>query len=576
MVFVFRAVFVSSFSGCRQVDCNLGKLLTQAMLDWCKDCSFAHTNGGGLRSNLYRSNLAGDVVTRGDLSKMMPFGNNFVSYSILGKDFLNTMLNYALTKYQTGGWHQYSGIRWAWNPALKFIVFVSVYDRVLGVWAPLDPTRVYKIATINFIFAAGNGGGGDGYAIGPTLSFNPFGPPSVDALGAYMNSTRFVTPPSLQDLRVCGINTSYTLVDPTGTGNLTWPFPQCTVIQTFATNNLADQCPSNYPMCMATTEVYPGKFVNQSNCNSCSGLGSCIADFRRCACDRPTTTGLFAGITMIQGSDCSLIRTEYHFDSALLGFLYALSAVSILVTGGVSLFFHVYREAKVIKRAASFFLQLACFGALLGAIACMSIISRTTDQTCQMSNWLGNMGFVLLFGSLFIKTWRIYTIFGNKRLKTVVLTDRAMALRLGVFIALEIILRCVEVGVTPIRMVAKQIGNCAPTQSLQDLLEGTGGNAVPEDFFYFLTCSSPHYNVIDNSQRTHKLARARAHLCELRLCSPFECVLLLYHSYSVVLSPVFSSPACVCLCSQLDLQGLFHFVGLCVGLLDQGHPRGFQ
>lgn len=77
-----------------------------------------------------------------------------------------------------------------------------------------------------------------------------------------------------------------------------------------------------------------------------------------------------------------------------------------------------------------------------------------------------------------ILQWRIYTIFGNRRLKTVVLTDRAMLARLGVFIALEIILRCVEVGITPIRMVAKQIGNCAPTQSLQDLLEGTAGSAV--------------------------------------------------------------------------------------------------
>jgi hypothetical protein len=126
---------------------------------------------------------------------------------------------------------------------------------------------------------------------------------------------------------------------------------------------------------------------------------------------------LFAGITMIQGSDCSLIRQPYVIDMGLRGFLWALSCLTIVLTGLVSIFFRVYREAKVVKRAAQFFLQIACLGALLGGIACLSIIADTDDPTCQVSNWLGNMGFVLLFGSLFVKTWRSANT--NKRRSTI-------------------------------------------------------------------------------------------------------------------------------------------------------------
>jgi len=41
--------------------------------------------------------------------------------------------------------------------------------------------------------------------------------------------------------------------------------------------------------------------------------------------------------------------------------------------------------------------------------------SSTVDQLCQTRVWLVVVGFSLLFGTIFAKTWRIYYIFRHTR-----------------------------------------------------------------------------------------------------------------------------------------------------------------
>jgi 2',3'-cyclic-nucleotide 2'-phosphodiesterase (5'-nucleotidase family) len=68
---------------CRKVDCNLGRLVADAMLFWCPTCDFAHVNSGGLRKNLKLAALLfSPNVTVGDINAMMPFGDSFSSYSV--------------------------------------------------------------------------------------------------------------------------------------------------------------------------------------------------------------------------------------------------------------------------------------------------------------------------------------------------------------------------------------------------------------------------------------------------------------------------------------------------------------
>lgn len=349
--------------------------------------------------------------------------------------------------------------------------------------------------------------GGDGFTIGPMLSLNLYGPNAVDGVISYLQGPNFVPPPPLGQFLPCGINTSFVLEDATGTGNISWPVPACNLIVTTGTTNLADQCPTDFAFCNSTGVeggyAFDGKPFNQSNCDQCSGLGQCITGYRTCACDPPTTTGLFAGITMISGPDCGVIRSEYTVSAGLNGFLYFLSAFSILLSIVVALWFYLNRDQKVVKRAAFTFLQIATLGGFLGAISCVAIIVPTSNATCEMAAWLGNFGWVLMFGALFVKTWRLYSIFGNKMLKTVVLTDKDMILRLVVIFAVELILRSFENAWSPIQKTAKQLGNCAPQQTLQQLLDPSQ-TVIPSDFQYFFTCSSSYYSQIDTFSWAYK------------------------------------------------------------------------
>jgi hypothetical protein len=434
-------------------------------------------------------------VTRDDIGQVLSgFSDSLSTYSILGKDFLATVINYALSKYKAGGFNQFGNVRLAWNSTTSVVSAVYIKNRATDTWAPLDPARMYKAVTVNFLLPPNNGGRkldkGD-KPIGPTLGINLFGPAAVDALATWVGAPTYKEPPTLAQLASCA-NQSYVLQDTTGSGDITWPTDYCNMIQTAATVDLASACPTNQGVCTSQTMAYEGKPFNQGGCSTCSGLGICIKGYRRCACDGPTTSGLFEGIQMIRGNDCSEVRTETAPSPVLKGFLYATSAISAILAVCVSFFFGLYRNSKIIKRAAHSFLQVACVGALLGSGAAFAITAETTDASCEASRWIGNIGFVLLFGALFVKTWRLESIFRSTKLKPIVLTDMDMMVRLGAFLAVEVLLRGIEVGVSPVHKTARALDTSSETPSVQELLDGTA-SANSGDFSYTLTCGGSHY-----------------------------------------------------------------------------------
>src|SRR5262249_7111220 len=72
---------------------QIGLLVAESMLDWCTDGDIAHINAGGLRADLTHSGLAHSPdITRGDILKVLPFGNTLVSYNIEAKDFLREVI----------------------------------------------------------------------------------------------------------------------------------------------------------------------------------------------------------------------------------------------------------------------------------------------------------------------------------------------------------------------------------------------------------------------------------------------------------------------------------------------------
>jgi len=486
---------------CRVTDCNLGRFAASAFFEWCDDCDIAHLNSGGLRKNLYTKNLKHPTnITYGELLDVFPFGNTLVYYQMKGLAFLSRVVQPSLELAGHAGFQQFANLRIAWNPDEKKLVDASVWDRKTQKWMPFDTTKYYRIVTWDWVW-----NGGDGFHISDSLDIvdsNPYGPAAFQMVMDYLDSANYSVP-TLEQLAQCGLNTSFTFIDENGKGNVTWPVDACNMVMTDATISLPDQCPTELNTCKQGGFAYDGKAFNTENCYSCTGLGTCIKDFKKCICDGPTETGRFAGIQMLAGSDCSVVRTEYAFGDGLRGFLYAISAVSILLSILVSIFFFRYRGTKILKRSAPTFLQIACLGAILGAISCVAMIVDTTDASCHVSQWFGNIGFVLLFGALFIKTWRIYAIFGNRRLKTIILTDTAMLLRLGVFLLLEAALRVVEIILSPAHSTATALGECGGS-SLQDFLDGS--TTAPPNWQYYFSCSSTYWGDFDTFNWSYKAA----------------------------------------------------------------------
>lgn len=111
-------------------------------------------NGGGLRGN--RQYPPNHVLTRRDLLAEMPFGNTVVLLEISGAELLK-VLEHTLSAVENKGgrFPQLSGLTIAYDPA-KPAGRRVVRARAGG--KPLEPNRLYRLATTDYL-----AGGGDGY-----------------------------------------------------------------------------------------------------------------------------------------------------------------------------------------------------------------------------------------------------------------------------------------------------------------------------------------------------------------------------------------------------------------------------
>src|SRR6266850_918668 len=111
-------------------------------------------NGGGIRGD--RAYGAGTRLTRRDILTELPFGNSTVLLELKGSDLLEALENgVSRVEERQGRFPQVSGLRFAFDPArppMHRIVEATVNGQ------PLDPARLYRVATIDFL-----AGGGDGY-----------------------------------------------------------------------------------------------------------------------------------------------------------------------------------------------------------------------------------------------------------------------------------------------------------------------------------------------------------------------------------------------------------------------------
>jgi 5'-nucleotidase/UDP-sugar diphosphatase len=153
---VGRTAGVIDVTTCRIGECALGSFVAEAVLASVRGADIALFNAGGLRTGLPEGE-----ITIGDVLSVLPFGNTVANVRITGAE-LRTALANGVARAGMGGFAQIAGMRLTWNPlapATDRLRRVEIRQQD-GSFAPLDPTRLYTLATNNFLRT-----GGDGYTV---------------------------------------------------------------------------------------------------------------------------------------------------------------------------------------------------------------------------------------------------------------------------------------------------------------------------------------------------------------------------------------------------------------------------
>ena len=172
---------------CRAVECQMGNLIADAMLDRVADqgVTIAIQNGGGIRASID----AGDV-TMGEVLTVLPFQNTLATFQISGAGVIEALENgVSQAEDGAGRFPQVAGIRFVWDPAAEAgsrIVEVTLADG-----SAIDPAATYGVVTNNYVR-----GGGDGYKIFSSDAMNAYdyGPGLENVLADYMLAQGAYTP----------------------------------------------------------------------------------------------------------------------------------------------------------------------------------------------------------------------------------------------------------------------------------------------------------------------------------------------------------------------------------------------
>jgi len=121
----------------------------------------------------------------------------------------------------------------------------------------------------------------------------------------------------------------------------------------------------------------------------------------------------------------------------------ALAGFAICLCCLLGVYVVLQRKLPQIRASSYIFLLLLILGAVLCFASIFAWAYPTGDPTtvsCILRPWLINIGFTLLYGSLFLKTFRIWRIFRNKVLSAEVILDSHLIFYLSAFLAVDIII----------------------------------------------------------------------------------------------------------------------------------------
>lgn len=170
---------------CRAMECAMGNLVADAMLDRVKDqgIQIAIQNGGGLRASID----AGEV-TMGEVLSVLPFQNTLSTFEVKG-DAIVAALENGVSKYEdvAGRFAQVAGMSYTFDASQP--VGSRISDVMVG-GAPIEMDKVYGVVSNNYVR-----NGGDGYKMfRDAENAYDYGPDLADVTAEYLAAKGPYTP----------------------------------------------------------------------------------------------------------------------------------------------------------------------------------------------------------------------------------------------------------------------------------------------------------------------------------------------------------------------------------------------
>jgi len=170
---------------CRAMECAMGNLIADAMLDRVRDqgIEIAIQNGGGIRAS-----IDAGPVTMGEVLTVLPFQNTLSTFYVSGQTVVDALENgVSQMEEGAGRFPQVAGMTFTVDPAAAAGARISDV-RVSG--APIDLAKTYGVVSNNYVR-----NGGDGYKMFVNAeNVYDFGPDLADVTAEYMVKTGPYTP----------------------------------------------------------------------------------------------------------------------------------------------------------------------------------------------------------------------------------------------------------------------------------------------------------------------------------------------------------------------------------------------
>lgn len=162
---------------CRAVECPMGNLVADAMLDRVEDqgVQIAFQNGGGVRAS-----IDAGPVTMGEVFTVLPFQNTLATFEVTGQTMIDALENgVGQMEEGAGRFPQVAGMSFTVTPSNEPGSRIS--DVMVG-GEPIDPEATYGVVSNNYVR-----NGGDGYGMFvDAMNVYDFGPDLAEVMAAYM------------------------------------------------------------------------------------------------------------------------------------------------------------------------------------------------------------------------------------------------------------------------------------------------------------------------------------------------------------------------------------------------------